>query len=235
MADIDLFKTFELYLNERTRLTSSKQEASKSYDQTILTFSAGAVALSITFLEKLAPTPTAKPFLYTSWIFFALAIFSTLYSLLASQRAIEEAIGDLETRYQRLLGISDEEKAAATPQPPLTAFGVTMKWLAAFEVLFAKKFAWFGELVKWLNRFAGAFFFVAVLLFGWFALENWVNNEDQMAKDKDLKIITGDHKDHVPDGMGRVRGGMTPEPGVLPPVENRIPSPPPPPPSKEKK
>ena len=36
-------EAFELYLQERTRLTSAKQEAAKSYDQTILTFSAGAV------------------------------------------------------------------------------------------------------------------------------------------------------------------------------------------------
>ena len=174
MADIDLFKAYELYLAERTRLTSVKHEASKAYDRTILTFSAGAVGLSVTFLEKVTMAPTARGFLYASWISFGLAIFATVYSLLASQRAIEEEIKDLDSRYQRMMEIPEEERSRATPEQQLTRFGVTMKWLAHFDVLFAQKFAWFRELVRWLNRFAGAFFFGGVVLFGWFALENWL-------------------------------------------------------------
>src|SRR5438094_8679598 len=89
VIDEKLFKAYELYLSERTRLSTGKREQAKSYDQTILTYSAGAIALSITFLEKVVRNPDVKSWLYTSWILFALAMMSTLYSFLASQKAFE--------------------------------------------------------------------------------------------------------------------------------------------------
>jgi hypothetical protein len=111
-VDEKLFKAYELYLLERTRLTTAKQEASKSYDRTILTFSGGAIALSITFLEKIAPQPDAKGLLYTSWSLLAVAMMSTLYSLLATQRACEQEISDLEKRYEEIVGVSNDEETA---------------------------------------------------------------------------------------------------------------------------
>lgn len=173
-----LMEAFELYLQERTRLTSAKQEAAKSYDQTILTFSAGAIGLSITFLKEIAPRAHAPRLLYASWIFFAVAMLSTLYSLLASQRASEDQIADLDGRYRALVAVDQEEEQAndATAPLTLTPFGVTMKWLTRFKAMFSHQPSFFGSLVKWLNRFAALFFIVGVLLFGWFARQNWLPN-----------------------------------------------------------
>src|ERR1043165_4428207 len=50
--------------SERNRFIETKTDQSKSYDQTILTFSAGAIGLSITFVEKIAPTPSVPILLY---------------------------------------------------------------------------------------------------------------------------------------------------------------------------
>jgi hypothetical protein len=43
---------------------------------------------------------------------------------------------------------------------------------------------------------------------------------------KDSKIVDGRGMRDVPEGTGRVEGGMKPDRGVLPPIENRIPPPP---------
>src|SRR5215211_1686322 len=61
---------FKSLLTERTRLIESKTDQAKSYDQAILTFSAGAIALSLTFVEKIAPTPVTPSLLYISWMAF---------------------------------------------------------------------------------------------------------------------------------------------------------------------
>ncbi|SRR5216684_3262635 len=173
-----LMEAFEFFLRERTRLTSAKQEAAKSYDQTILTFSGGAIGLSITFLKEIAPRAQAPGLLYTSWIFFAVAMLATLYSLLASQRASEDFIADLEARYSSLVSVDKaEEVTPAKETQSLTRFGVTVKWFSRFkEMLFVHHPSPFGSLVKWLNRLAALFFIVGVLFFGWFARQNWVSD-----------------------------------------------------------
>lgn len=178
--DENLFKAYELYLLERTRLTSAKQEAAKSYDRTILTFSGGAIALSITFLEKIAPHADAKGLLYTSWSLLAVAMMSTLYSLLATQRACEQQISDLEKRYEEIVGVSNEEEKSAPAASDLTIFGVSWRWLRKFAAMFRDRVVSFATVVAWLNRLAGFFFFAGVLFFAWFALENWVNAKPEV-------------------------------------------------------
>ncbi len=178
--DEKLFKAYELYLLERTRLTTAKQEASKSYDRTILTFSGGAIALSITFLEKIAPQPDAKGLLYTSWSLLAVAMMSTLYSLLATQRACEQEISDLEKRYEDIVGVSTDEETTAPAASDLTIFGVSWRWLRTFAAMFRNPAVSFADVVAWLNRLAGFFFFAGVLFFAWFALENWINAKPEV-------------------------------------------------------
>ncbi|HJQ40292.1 MAG TPA: hypothetical protein VKB93_24365 [Thermoanaerobaculia bacterium] len=170
--DEKLFRAYELYLSERTRLSGGKQEQSKAYDQTILTFSAGAVALSFTFLEKVVKNPNAKGLLYTSWIFFGAAIVSTIYSHLTSQKAFEGEIDDLDTRYRQLTGLPAED--TPSPTSPMTAWGVTLMWQKTFAAMFKPTLNFFRKAVKFLNWCSGAFFFFGLISFGWFALENWV-------------------------------------------------------------
>jgi hypothetical protein len=215
VIDEKLFKAYELYLSERTRLSGGKQEQSKAYDQTILTFSAGAVALSFTFLEKVVKNPNAKGLLYTSWIFFGAAIVLTIYSHLASQKAFEGEIEDLDTRYRKLTGLPAEDTPA--PTSPITPWGVTLRWQKTFADMFKPTLNVFRKAVKLLNRCSGAFFFLGLISFGWFALENWV-----LIKQETKTVATTKTPANVkviPVRPTQPGTGAVPDPGVLPPIK----------------
>lgn len=217
-VDDTIFKAYQLYLSERTRLSAGKQEQAKTYDQTILTYSAGAIALSITFLDKVIKNPNARGWLYTSWILFAVAMLSTLYSFLASQRAFEGEIGDLDSRYKHLIGLPPP---AADKSSPSTPWGVPLRWLETFAHIFSPTLNFFRQAVKWLNRLAAIFFVAGVLCFGWFALENWILLKGEPGVRKTTST-TGDRGD-VPQqpGVSKLPGGLTPDGGVLPPINNQ--------------
>jgi len=82
----------DAYLAYRQSLDNAEVEVSGRYDKWILTLSGGALGLTITFLEKIAPIPkTETVWLLTfSWIIFVVSILSALISLLTSQSAIRE-------------------------------------------------------------------------------------------------------------------------------------------------
>jgi hypothetical protein len=84
---------------ERNRFIDAKADQSKTYDQTILTFSAGAIGLSLTFLEKLAPHPAHTWVLYVSWILFGSAILSVIVSFALSQAAIDHEIAWIDATW----------------------------------------------------------------------------------------------------------------------------------------
>lgn len=105
MADVDSVSTaereryeaqkrefFNACTSERNRFIEAKAEESKAYDQAILTFSAGAIGVSLTFVEKIAPEPTAPTALYISWICFGFAILAVVISFLLSQAAMDREI-----------------------------------------------------------------------------------------------------------------------------------------------
>lgn len=83
---------FNACTSERNRFVEAKAEESKAYDKTVLTFSAGAIGVSLTFVEKIAPEPIVPFALYISWSFFALAILSVVVSFLLSQAAMDREI-----------------------------------------------------------------------------------------------------------------------------------------------
>lgn len=215
-VDENLFKAYALYLTERTRLSASKQDQSKAYDQTILTYSAGAIALSITFLDKIIKNPSARGWLYTSWILFSVAMLSTLWSFLVSQRAFEDEMRVLDQRYQQLVGLPAD--AATAPTSPTTMWGVTFRWLKTFAAIFSPSRSFFRQAIRWLNRFAALFFCAGVVCFGWFALENWMPLKTEITVTK-TTTTTGDRGDApMPPGTSKLPGGLTPDVGVLPPV-----------------
>ena len=50
---------YEVYLEERKLLVDAEREGARTFDKAILTLAAGALALSITFLEKVVPVAQA--------------------------------------------------------------------------------------------------------------------------------------------------------------------------------
>lgn len=80
---------YQIYLEERKQLVAAERDTAQQFDKAILTLAAGALALSITFINQIAPNP--KPhsvyFLIGAWILFCSSLLSTLISFLTSQVA----------------------------------------------------------------------------------------------------------------------------------------------------
>lgn len=90
------------YLAARTGYDQAELEISGRYDKWILTLSGGALAISITFIEKIANHPTAETLIWLkfSWASFVVALLISLYSLLSSQSAIRENRDELDSSYR---------------------------------------------------------------------------------------------------------------------------------------
>lgn len=76
-------------LDDRKQSVLAERDTAQQFDKAILTLAAGALALSITFINQIAPQP--KPYsiywLIIAWSFFCLSLLSTLISFLTSQAA----------------------------------------------------------------------------------------------------------------------------------------------------
>jgi len=89
------------YLRERDAVYTEKLEASRSLDTTLITLSSGAVALSVTFLDKIRPTSLfLSVVLVSAWILFLLSILLTSISHYASMRAKDDYLDALDKLYQ---------------------------------------------------------------------------------------------------------------------------------------
>jgi hypothetical protein len=106
---------FESCRAERNRFIETKTDQTKSYDQTILTFSAGAIALSITFVEKIAPSPSVPWLLYGAWSCFGLAVLSVVASFLFIQEAFQNEIDSVDAKWDALLAAEAAAATGATP------------------------------------------------------------------------------------------------------------------------
>lgn len=74
------------YLEERNILIKSEQEQSASFDKAILTLSAGALGLSITFMRSQTAPTTEKWAVLLSWSLLVLSMSATLISHLMSAK-----------------------------------------------------------------------------------------------------------------------------------------------------
>lgn len=92
---------YDVYLEERKLLIDAEREGSRSFDKAILTLAAGALGLSITFVDKIAPLPQATTLwlLVVSWISFGFSIIVTLSSFITSQWACASQRDILDTEW----------------------------------------------------------------------------------------------------------------------------------------
>lgn len=105
------YSEYKIYAEERKILIEAEKETAQQFDKYVLTLAAGALALSITFINQIAPKPIPSSLwvLLLAWSLFSLSILSTLLSLLTSQRACRRQIEILE---QRLKGQEGENRYA---------------------------------------------------------------------------------------------------------------------------
>ena len=100
------------YLQERRLAIDAEGEVSTSFDKAMLTLSAGALALSITFIHQVAPAPRLMWLLLLSWLGFSLTLLATLVSFLLSQASLRRYREIMDNRYEGK--VDDERNTPAT-------------------------------------------------------------------------------------------------------------------------
>jgi len=95
------------YLEERQAAIDAEGEVSASFDKAMLTLSAGALGLSITFIHQVAPNPRYICLLLAAWLAFAGSLLATLLSFLLSQTSLRRYREIMDNRYLRK---SDDER-----------------------------------------------------------------------------------------------------------------------------
>ena len=122
-------------LEFRKHLWEAGKSANENTDKAILTLSAGALALSMTFLKDIVPLKDVieLPLIIAAWFAFGSSIACVLFSLYESRRAIDVQLQRLDSQIAR-----DYEKADL-PNPHI-------------------------KRTNRLNMFAGALFFTGLIL-----------------------------------------------------------------------
>jgi hypothetical protein len=90
---------YTTYLQERASLVQGEMEGARSFDKYLITLSAGALALSITFVHEISPHPVNTRALIVAWSSFALCLIVMLISFLCSQKAFRDQRDTLDEWY----------------------------------------------------------------------------------------------------------------------------------------
>jgi len=93
-----VYLTTEEYFEERKLLLGERQRGYQRAEQMVTAGATGALVLSITFLEKLAPRPPVHQagLLFTAWGILLLGLLASLLSQHFSAWAFDREIGRLE-------------------------------------------------------------------------------------------------------------------------------------------
>lgn len=126
------------YSKERDKLNDASLETAGRYDRAVLTISTGALALSIGFVEKIAPQPMkySVAVLGVAWFLLLSAVVFQLLALSASQLATRKQISLLDGQYQQLIYSDDKISAVYSV-------------IAIEENIFAKKVALHNTVSLW--------------------------------------------------------------------------------------
>jgi len=87
-------KEHKIYLEERKDLIKAEQSMYEHFDHAILTLSASALGISVTFINQIAPNPklNTRGWILAAWLLFSFSVLSTLISFLLSQLAFRKQI-----------------------------------------------------------------------------------------------------------------------------------------------
>jgi hypothetical protein len=117
------------FIEERKTLLETAEKASDQYAKAILTLAGGSLALSITFIKEIAPSPGEHSLvvLALAWISFALSMLVTATYFLLGQFA-----------YIHQIDLSQEVLLSETPvsNPQSNRYSPWMKWLQIAGLLF---------------------------------------------------------------------------------------------------
>jgi hypothetical protein len=105
-------KLYSEYSAQREKLDAASLEAAGRYDKAVLAVSTGALALSVTFIEKIAPNPQHWTlfFLVPGWFLLLTTIILQLLALSSSHNATREQISILDQQYTKYFLAEDPAK-----------------------------------------------------------------------------------------------------------------------------
>lgn len=97
----DKTRAEQLHDEHRRKVWEDLKSGSENFDKYLLTFSSGALGLSLAFIKDVAPIGQAVwiPSLIASWVAFVLCILVTLVSFRISIRALEKMVPFLNQFY----------------------------------------------------------------------------------------------------------------------------------------
>lgn len=110
---------YESYTKERDALREDALQSGERYDKAILSLAGGALALSVTFLEKIAPHPFGWTYglLGLAWLCLILAILLELYALARTQTVTNMQMDLARAEYLAYLRSLPEAQSVALPAP----------------------------------------------------------------------------------------------------------------------
>lgn len=99
----DKTRAEELFDEFKKKALEDEKSGTENFDKNLLTFSSGALGLSLAFIEDIVPLSMAHwvACLFISWIAFTLCIIVTMASFQMSIRALRESIPFGEAYYLR--------------------------------------------------------------------------------------------------------------------------------------
>ena len=91
------------YFQKRNSSSETKRGAAERFERSILGFSVGAIALSITFLQVISEPPVSTAPLIVSWLGFGAATLTMLAHLVFTQHAFDDQIATYDRQYDRFV------------------------------------------------------------------------------------------------------------------------------------
>ena len=229
------------------RLDDLAFKTSERYDQWVLTLSGGALAISLTFLEKIAPEPATNTLwlLGLSWLAYILAILAGFFAIHYSREAIYREMEIAREDYDSFISTCTADAPSGDPPPKrenrhrshvrisnitsrsCLALGTGLLCAFALTNLNAGKGSKGPEKQKE----------IAVDLNLPQSVINYLTNAStgtNMSKEGDKSVVIKPIVATPPDGTikGVHVGGTTPVKGSYTPPTSQAPIPPPPPPKK---
>jgi hypothetical protein len=122
---------YDAYIKDKDSLRNDSLQVSDRYDKAILALSGGGLALSITFLEKIAPHPARWTFfiLGVAWLALIGSLLLEMFALAKSQTVTNEQIEVLNEEYRLFLMSLPEQGVQLDPPPkPPASKEVIHKW-----------------------------------------------------------------------------------------------------------
>lgn len=123
---------YKEYVDQRNEANRFAMEVGARYEKLLSLVAGGALVVSLTFIEKIAPHPSeyTKWVILAAWILLGVGIISSLIAIYQSQNALQKKIENLDTEISQKLNPTDEElqKIDATSNPHAESVRIANKW-----------------------------------------------------------------------------------------------------------